>query len=85
VQPASGAVREYQGADAERLLKLLRVLCCHGIAGERSVGWWEGARGRRPTPTRMVATSVLAAVFPVCQDLTTVAAAGSMPKVSAIA
>jgi hypothetical protein len=37
--PADGAVREYQGADAERLLKLLGELCCHEVVVDRDVGW----------------------------------------------
>jgi hypothetical protein len=39
VQPVGGAVREYQGADAERLLKLLGELCCHEVGVGRDVGW----------------------------------------------
>ena len=35
VQPAGGTVREYQGADAERLLKLLGELCRHEVGA----GW----------------------------------------------
>jgi hypothetical protein len=39
VQPVGGAAREYHGADAERLLKLLGELCCHEVGLERDVGW----------------------------------------------
>jgi len=38
VQPAGGAVREYQGADAEWLRKLLGELCCHEVGADRDVG-----------------------------------------------
>jgi hypothetical protein len=38
VQPTGGAVREYQGADAGWLLKLLGELCCHEVGVDSGVG-----------------------------------------------
>jgi hypothetical protein len=39
VQPAGGAVRECQGADAGRLLELVGELCCHEVGVGREGGW----------------------------------------------